>query len=246
MKTFFLSDTHGSVLDIRIYIIHLSKLVNETPFRIIQLGDFGYCDNTGDIGKVNNLCKKYNCYLDFIDGNHEDFDYMENMLNLNIHSPTKQFVKSNINYLGRGYTEIISDKKVIFFGGAGSFDRFKRKPTKWWQQEKILDLDIANIRVDDYDLMVSHDAPVGETLGSRNAEYEERYGNMAAKLYVKECNDMYMKALCKINPKIVVHGHYHHTYEEMYESYTWCGKVVGLNHVNMKSMTCFKEFHEVL
>ena len=102
----------------------------------------------------------------FVDGNHENFDMLDNM-------PTKEWngglvheVQPSVLHLMRGHVFEIGGVKLFAMGGAASHDRWNRKiRVSWWPQEEITtqDMRTAMVNLDRHswnvDIVISHCAP---------------------------------------------------------------------------------------
>lgn len=99
----------------------------------------------------------------FVDGNHENFDLIEQYPITNWKGGKIQLVDDNIIHLMRGQVYTINGYKFFTMGGGTSVDRKYRKEGKsWWQQEQpstaeydeaIKNLDKHNWKVD---YVISH------------------------------------------------------------------------------------------
>lgn len=103
----------------------------------------------------------------FIDGNHENFDLLDNL-------PEKEFlgnrvgiVAHSIFHLRRGICYRINGRKILTIGGAHSHDRLFREWGKsMWIQEEITDDNVQKAKVAveeagfEVDYVITHCAPV--------------------------------------------------------------------------------------
>lgn len=72
----------------------------------------------------------------FVDGNHENFDLLENYPKVEMFGGTVRKINDSIYQLLRGEIYTIQGKKFFTFGGADSVDKVGRTEFKsWWRQE---------------------------------------------------------------------------------------------------------------
>lgn len=102
---------------------------------LITLGDWGFCWNP----KIFDSYLKNNpeCIQLWIDGNHENFSYLENFPVVDLYGGMTHKLADNIYHLIRGEMYEIDGKKFFAFGGALSIDKHWRKSYEsWWPQEQ--------------------------------------------------------------------------------------------------------------
>jgi len=105
----------------------------------------------------NNFERLYNYNLYFLDGNHERFPSLEKLPEDENHMG---YVSKQIRHLKRGRTYNIQGKKILTIGGADSIDKCRRiKGLSWWEQEQITDEDIAEVKPEYYDYVLTHCCP---------------------------------------------------------------------------------------
>lgn len=162
-------DTHIPIDINKLSVSNFSeqKLLTKNDYVII-CGDFGgvWNKSTEETYWLQWLNDKQFTIL-FIDGNHENFDMLnnqypvENYLGGKVHKIT-----TSIYHLMRGHVFIINNLKFFTMGGAVSHDKEYRKEGKsWWSQEMPFDeeyntalknLDEHNWKVD---YIITHCAP---------------------------------------------------------------------------------------
>jgi len=99
---------------------------------LIVLGDFGW-NWTPD----NLRLYKVRCTTLFVDGNHENFDVLNNLPTEQMFGGTVGVLKDRVYHLKRGEMYTIKGKKFFCFGGALSIDKDYRIPGKsWWREEQ--------------------------------------------------------------------------------------------------------------
>lgn len=110
---------------------------SETNY-LILLGDVGVCWDGGEKDQevLEILSELPVDFVLFIDGNHENFDILNNF-------PVKQWkggmiheIESNILHLMRGQVFKIDRKRFFTFGGATSIDKsIRTEGINWWPEE---------------------------------------------------------------------------------------------------------------
>lgn len=106
------------------------KNLNEDDILIV-LGDFGW---TWNPSLVKRFCLP--CITLFIDGNHENFDILDNLEETEMYGSKVGVLKNRVYHLKRGNMYEIEGKKYFCFGGAASIDKDHRLPfLSWWPHE---------------------------------------------------------------------------------------------------------------
>ena len=159
---FITGDTHGS---------EFSKL-NTKNFKIQkELTKDDYVIITGDFGLVwdnSNQEKYWLKWLEakpftilFVDGNHENFDLLNDYEIEYWHGGKVHKIRENIIHLIRGQIYEIDNEKILTFGGAETVDKERRKEGKTWWKEEIPSEEefneaIANLKNNNIDYIISH------------------------------------------------------------------------------------------
>jgi len=137
---------------------------------VIIAGDFGMLWNY-TMTKEEHYWLKWmddrNFTTVFCDGNHENFDLLDNLQSYNKFGADVGYVGHSIFHLRRGNVYRINGKRILAIGGAHSHDRAYRTWGKtMWKQEVISqeDIDKCFLNLAKYnnkvDYVVSHCAPV--------------------------------------------------------------------------------------
>lgn len=163
---FITGDTHGQ-LD-KFYTYNMSK--NDA---VIVTGDFGFIWHGGTKEKL--LLDKLSSFpfqIYFIDGNHDNFDNLEDYRIIDFHGGRARQICNNVFHLMRGEVYVIDGKKIFTMGGAASIDKELRVPGQsWWPQEVPNYAEIENginnlgrhgVKVD---YVITHDVPASVNLG---------------------------------------------------------------------------------
>lgn len=209
-KTAFLGDLHGNTNNAYKLIDFIME--HDNPDLLIQVGDMGVMGELFEkyLNKLNKKLESYNIELWFIDGNHENFNWLLNKVK-NPHGLNS--ITSKIKYIPRGTMLTLGKKNFYFCGGAFSIDKFMRTIYKsWWPQEilsKEETEELINYYNENYsnykiDYFISHDTPLFEhyqddSIFMNQSDFYEDYSH---KINLRKIYEL-TKA-----PKII-HGHYH-------------------------------------
>jgi predicted phosphodiesterase len=179
---------------------------------IIQLGDFGYLFFSEFKNSVQEALSATNLNLYFIDGNHENFEYL---YSLPIQDNGLREVRQNIVHIPRGFRWEWEGIKCLGLGGAYSVDSPKRQiGVSWWPQETITLQDAENaVNGGKVDVMFTHDAPYGIDLP--NTEWAiETFGEYQLK--ISEGNSkLLLEVVNEVKPDVLWHGHHHMRYDQV-------------------------------
>jgi Icc-related predicted phosphoesterase len=170
---------------------------------ILQCGDFGFWPKFFNFNNPK-LIKNKNVKIYWCDGNHEDFDSIKQIENIEIFP--------NIFYMERGSILRLKDgRKVLFIGGALSIDKHLRTPGRdWFPEELISQKDICVLPDEKIDIVISHTAPKEFILN----DYHEDY--------VKDpTRDALSYVLNKYHPKLWYFGHMHTYKQSIYNGCKW-------------------------
>lgn len=187
---------------------------------VVQLGDFGFTwDGPQRLGGLNNIFAQFEMPLYWIDGNHENFDVMEDM---GAFTDADHMVKmgSHVTYIPRGYVWEWDGVSFLAMGGAYSIDKEWREPGKsWWPQELITDADVErayeNLGPNGVDVMLTHDAPeLPEKLREYMYDPYNEYGDYKTDRSSTDNRIRLAQVMEAAKPQLYVHGHMHHRYSD--------------------------------
>ena len=132
-------DLHGNALG-EMRKLSKSRFKGSKGDFVIILGDFGFLFNT-----IQTKEEKYwLAWLNkapwttlFLDGNHENFELLNNLSTENMFGSDVGKVSDSIFHLRRGGCYSIFNKTFFVMGGAISIDKHLRKPyVDWWPEEE--------------------------------------------------------------------------------------------------------------
>lgn len=115
---------------------------------VIVCGDFGYWDRSSEQEYWLNWLEQKDFTLLFVDGNHENFEMLEELPMKEWNGGNVQFIRENVIRLMRGQMYQLQGKRFFTFGGAKSHDIqdgiLKREDPNL--REKVLRLEEAGAR----------------------------------------------------------------------------------------------------
>lgn len=129
-------DTHGDLTDSRLLDF---TMYNKEDYVII-LGDWGYGWNSHILKSF--LSIDFPPTILFIDGNHENYDHLNSLDEINMFGSKVGVVKDGVYHLKRGELYTIEGKTFFCFGGARSIDKeYRTEGVSWWSDEEPSDED---------------------------------------------------------------------------------------------------------
>ena len=176
---------------------------------VIICGDFGgVWDGSNEEKYWMDWLKSKSFTTLFIDGNHENFEKLNNLPEAEFGGGIAHKVDEGIYHLIRGEVYIIDDKKFFVFGGASSHDKENRTEGKnWWKEEmpNVQEYNNAenNIKNNNFhfDYVITHSAPT-----SIQAEIAPTYE-------INELTEFLEKIKTGVSYKKWFFGHYHKDFE---------------------------------
>jgi predicted phosphodiesterase len=189
----FIGDSHGQWESLYNAV---ALLQNKGVEKIIQVGDFGYWDDS-----LSNL--RLDTPIYFIDGNHEQFPLL--LENVDNKKKAPQEIQSNLWYIPRGTILNWESTHFGFLGGAFSVDFKNRKDGySWFSKEEAPTEEEASL-IKQADVLVTHDVFAEVTFYNpfrlnKNCELDRRSREVLQGVFERTL------------PKAWVHGHYHTAY----------------------------------
>jgi predicted phosphodiesterase len=191
MLTCYVGDSHGNF---EAFAEICNAALQKTPqiSEFVSVGDFGFWPRRNKL-----LRTRLGRPVFFIDGNHEDFDVLWNIVDAE--QPTYLGpVGCNATYIPRGCRR----GSILYCGGARSISRLWRTPGwDWFPEEDIREIDVArSISGGRTDVLVTHETT--ET-GFVDAVYSAyKAGPEPNRVKVE-------RILRATQPRLHVHGHHH-------------------------------------
>lgn len=180
--------------------------------RVHCVGDFGFFPsfNQSFLETCSELVKRYFIQLSFTDGNHEDHFYLNSLPELE-----ERFVCEGVEWFWRGKVF----EGILNCGGAYSIDKNHRTlGLDWFPSELISVKDLYNCSSKSAMIVFSHDAPIEVNL-FLGKDDENTISNRR----------MLSSIVNSVQPKILIHGHYHRFYDApILMEYGIC-RVIGLD-----------------
>lgn len=181
MGIYITGDTHGWIDSGKLYKFNL-ELTSEDY--LIIAGDAGFIWSHSKHEKEfrNELQKDLDYTILFVDGNHENFELLEQYKIVDFHNGKARRINDKMYHLMRGEIYEIEGNTYFTFGGAHSTDKENRTPfISWWPREvpNYMERDHGIEKLTQHnwevDYIITHDMPHSSVL----------------KLVVEECHWMF-------------------------------------------------------
>jgi len=222
-RVLVLGDVHGNE---KFFARACRVAAREGCDSILQVGDFGYWEHYSHgarflaMAEFELQARGLTCY--WIDGNHENHPLLWEKYGLAASDDADDDtygasrgemleIRPHLFYLPRGYRWEWEGTSFLACGGAYSIDAPGRVVGQsWWATESITDAQIAACNDGpDVDIMVTHDVPWGFALPA--IAFKESYP-----LSIENRKQLSMIVEAN-NPKLLLHGHYHHRFGGWHE-----------------------------
>lgn len=204
----FAGDWHGNFGQARAVVLRAQRL---GVTKIVHVGDFdGPPTSHAYLDSLDRLCARCGVTIFFVDGNHEDFPYLDS---LPLNADGTKSVRENIIYLPRGLRWQWEGVSFLAMGGAYSVDRpWRTKDVTYFDAEELSDTDV-NVSTDPVDILVSHDCPAGAPNTITDTPILQAAGiRMFGEDQIARAN-LHRGQLARVSdavdPRVIVHGHYH-------------------------------------
>lgn len=202
-------DVHGEHCNIA-SLFHLASKRNCD--RIHVLGDLGVFPNLYPkfLPYCSELVSKYSIPLSFTDGNHEDYFFLNSLP-----ETEERFVSEGVEWFWRGKVF----ENILSIGGAYSIDKNSRTMgIDWFPEELISTKDLYNCFEKSAMIVFSHDTPIELNL-FLGKDDPETISN----------RKMLSSIVNSVQPKILIHGHYHRFYDTPIQMDYGICRVIGLD-----------------
>ena len=194
-------DVHGEIDFAKLYKLKNFGVTYQDT--LIILGDAGICWSPDYTKDILEKYRSLGITVIFIDGNHENFDMLEALPQVEFHNALMHQVDDHIFHVLRGEIMEIEGFSMLCIGGAHSIDKSFREPhISWWPQEDINGHDIDNAKWNlqrfnnKVDLVLSHCV---DSFTVKNAFHFKKDKNTDALNFVDE----------EVAYKYWLFGHYH-------------------------------------
>lgn len=207
----FAGDWHGSTswaLSM-LHSIELRGIQN-----VVQVGDFGLLPGSERfLDRLQERLSRSGQIVWWLPGNHDDPHVAERWP---MEADGTQAVRPNIRHMPRGHRWTWDGITYLAVGGAISVNRHNlTRDFDWWPEEAISDEDVERaIAGGPVDALVSHDAP---TVVPRLDEFLSRSRwtpPTDVEVDVLLNRRRLRTVVDAVKPELLVHGHYHHRYED--------------------------------
>ena len=136
-------DTHGDI-DYKKLLTLKERNLSYDDYLII-CGDAGICWSPQTFQYHLDLYNDIGCTVIFIDGNHENFNMLNQCPLVEYLGALMHQIDKHIFHVLRGEIMTIDNKSFLCVGGAISLDKMYRTPyVNWWPEEEITYHDIDN------------------------------------------------------------------------------------------------------
>lgn len=139
---FVTGDTHGDI-DYKKLLVLKEKGLTYDDYLII-CGDAAICWSEEELPHFKQLYD-IGCTVIYIDGNHENFEMLNNMPLVEYKGALMHQIDEHIFHILRGEIMTLDGMTFLCVGGATSIDKMYRIPhVSWWPEEEITYHDIDN------------------------------------------------------------------------------------------------------
>lgn len=250
MKILIAGDVHGNIKNVK----HLFDIAEQQECDgIVQVGDFGFWTHKKEgvvfLQYVAALISERNIFLWWLDGNHENHQNLQELYDLDEHGFRPMFprdlwkedfpVHHPFVHLPRGTIWEWDGVRFCAFGGAYSVDKLWRiqkegrmavMHTLWWPEETITEAELINFEnsnPEPVDVLLTHDCPAGVDIPTLSNPRNPFHG---MKFPESDANrERLSHAANLVQPKLLIHGHYHDRYQSTYVGDGFTTKVIGLD-----------------
>lgn len=238
MRILCLGDTHS---DIQAITLAIEAALRNNCTRIFQVGDFGYLPHTSEgvafLSAASHAADHVGIPIYFIDGNHDR--------QIDLWAPDPGVIRDAIGayrmlpslwYVPRGTVWEWEGARFAACGGAYSLDKQYRLhqekqsgPYTWWWPEETIKYEdymqlAENLHHEPVDIFFSHDKPEHATL---DASWRPLFNGIS---YPSQINQEYLqRAVDLAQPRVLIHGHFHHAYDTSLDRPRYHTKVWGLH-----------------
>lgn len=183
---------------------------------VVHVGDFGVWNPYNYITAVGNEAARHGLQVFFVDGNHEDHPWLNSQP---VREDGFRVLHDNVAHIPRGTVWTWDGANFLGLGGAHSVDRqWRRDGVDWFPEETLAygQAFHAATTPENIDVMVTHDCPSGVDIPGIAGN---PFGFPPVEIALAEKHrELLGYVVDKLQPKILVHGHYHVNYADIRDS----------------------------
>lgn len=179
---------------------------------LLQCGDFGIwpgSEGRDYLAEVDQACRDAGLQLWFVDGNHEWFPWL---LQQPVAEDGLRHLTDTVAHIPRGHRWSWHERTWLGLGGAVSVDRPERREgSSWWLEEEITVEEADRvIHAGRADVVLAHDCPAGVPLGL--PPLPTAWGSEESR--ANEHRVRLLAVLDSVQPRWLIHGHYHYAHRK--------------------------------
>lgn len=242
MKILTIGDTHGDLSSLcNIALPQAAKHNINLIIQVGDFGYWEHFeDGQRFLNKLSKHLVRRGITLWWLDGNHENHPMLWDKYTADPDNNGFMEIRENLWYMPRGSVFTLDNVRFLVLGGAFSIDKESRlvremihrghKPfsvhegdssirqwekdgdhTQWWPTEMITDVDV-NVAIQNaleagpIDVMLTHDCPTNISIPGIHSVDKWKYPQ------TWENRDRLQEVFDAVQPKLLVHGHYHTAY----------------------------------
>lgn len=216
-KVLIVGDTHSDNRGLEM-AIHPHR--NDGIEHILQVGDWGYVwrgiqQTQKRLEKLARVLNKYAMTMDWVRGNHEDYNTLAELGCLPL-SPDRVQMTPRVGYLPDAYVWVWEGLVCASLGGASSVDKPDRvKDVDWFSQELICEEAVESLIDQLYgkqlDVLFTHDAPDTDRLNNYLSQSAGFWG-VHELVISDQQRELLNIVVDTLSPRLLIHGHYHWPY----------------------------------
>lgn len=205
-------------------------------FAALIVGDFGYWARRPEFLEVaRNSVINHGVETWFLKGNHEQHDMLERdakaARSLEIDPTAALNLGGSLWYLPQGCRLSVGGLEVAVLGGAVSIDRASRVlGDNVFVDEVATEQDVEHlISGGPTDVLLTHDAPSGWTPPGLSPDHHLPLSRQVLLPAIADHRRLLRRGYEAVQPKLLVHGHYHTAYDELVGESWGDVRIVGLD-----------------
>jgi hypothetical protein len=208
----------------------LANARNEGAEVVIQLGDFGVFSGPAGshfLATVDRTAGELGLDVLFVDGNHEDFDFLES---IPLAPGGYRSLGEHVFHAPRNLRWEWSGLRFCAFGGATSLDRPSRLPgVSWWPQESHT-LEQLHLLTNDgqTDVLLTHDCPAGVPIPGITHRMPTPAWDPFELERAWQHRERFALAVAEVAPSLLLHGHFHRFHRSEVRCFGTTTEVIGL------------------